>query len=211
MKPKSAGTDMSHGKLITSLVLLLAIPTISFAAADPADLGIQRRLSTTAGPFLTTCCEGCHSGPKPTAQLDLTNYAVRDLTGVDIQPAKEFPVDPANPAGFDNSGGSHDDLSDGYQRIAHFHLSQFAHLVKRLDEMPEGEGTVLDNWKHDNMKLPVVTAGGLGGTLQTGRALDYLNAGDETRKLCSLYLSIMDRMGVKLEHFGDADTRLTSL
>src|SRR5437899_198494 len=34
------------------------------------------------------------------------NYTVRDLTGVDIQPAREFPVDPANPAGFDNSGES---------------------------------------------------------------------------------------------------------
>jgi Protein of unknown function (DUF1552) len=123
----------------------------------------------------------------------------------------------------DHHSASHDDLSDGYERIARFHLSQFAHLAQRLDEMPEGEGTVLDNccllflsnmwagWKHDNMKLPVVTAGGLGGTLQTGRALDYLNAGDENRRLCSLYLSIMDRMGVKLEHFGDADTRLASL
>jgi hypothetical protein len=89
--------------------------------------------------------------------------------------------------------------------------------------MPEGQGTVLDNsclvflsnmwsgWKHDNMKLPVVTAGGLGGTLQTGRALDYLYAGDDKRKLCSFYLSIMDRMGVKLDRFGDADTRLAGL
>jgi hypothetical protein len=34
------------------------------------------------------------------------NYTIRDLTGVDIRPAKEFPVDPANPAGFDNSGES---------------------------------------------------------------------------------------------------------
>src|SRR5205085_126898 len=34
------------------------------------------------------------------------NYTIRDLTGVDIQPAKEFPVDPANEAGFDNSGES---------------------------------------------------------------------------------------------------------
>ncbi len=34
------------------------------------------------------------------------NYTIRDLTGVDIQPAREFPVDPANPAGFDNSGES---------------------------------------------------------------------------------------------------------
>ena len=34
------------------------------------------------------------------------NYTIKDLTGVDIQPAKEFPVDPANQAGFDNSGES---------------------------------------------------------------------------------------------------------
>jgi hypothetical protein len=57
----------------------------------------------------------------------------------------------------------------------------------------------------------VVTAGGLSGTLATGRALDYLNAGDDSRKLCSLYLSLMDRMGVTLERFGDADTRLADL
>jgi hypothetical protein len=34
------------------------------------------------------------------------NYTIRDLTGVDLQPTREFPVDPANPAGFDNSGES---------------------------------------------------------------------------------------------------------
>jgi hypothetical protein len=34
------------------------------------------------------------------------NYTIRDLTGVDIRPAREFPVDPANVAGFDNSGES---------------------------------------------------------------------------------------------------------
>jgi hypothetical protein len=118
---------------------------------------------------------------------------------------------------------SHDDLSDGYERISRFHLSQLAYLAEKLDAMPEGEGTVLDNcclmwlsnmwagWKHDNMKVPVVTAGGLGGTLQTGRSLDYLYAGDDNRKLCSLYLGIMDRMGVQLERFGDADTRLAGL
>jgi hypothetical protein len=118
---------------------------------------------------------------------------------------------------------SHDDLSDGYERIARFHVSQLAYLAGRLEAMPEGEGTVLDNsclmwlsnmwagWKHDNMKVPVVTAGGLGGTLETGRALEYLYAGDDNRKLCSLYLSIMDRMGVTLDRFGDAETRLDGL
>ena len=122
----------------------------------------------------------------------------------------------------DHHSASHDDLSDGYERISRFHLSQMAYLARRLDAMPEGEGTVLDNscvlflsnmwsgWKHDNMKLPVVLAGGLGGTLKTGRALDYLYDGDDNRKLCSLYLSIMDRMGVKLDRFGDADTRLAN-
>ncbi|HEX3744075.1 MAG TPA: DUF1592 domain-containing protein [Bryobacteraceae bacterium] len=34
------------------------------------------------------------------------NYTIRDLTGVDLRPTREFPVDPANPEGFDNSGES---------------------------------------------------------------------------------------------------------
>jgi hypothetical protein len=118
---------------------------------------------------------------------------------------------------------SHNNQSDGYERIARFHLSQLAYLATKLDSMPEGSGTVLDNsclmflsnmWigrKHDNTRLPLVLAGGLGGTLQTGRTLDYTQAGDDNRKMSSLYLSIMDRMGVKLEIFGDADTRLEKL
>lgn len=118
---------------------------------------------------------------------------------------------------------SHYNLSDGYERITRFHLSQLVYLAQKLDAMPEGPGTVLDNscllflsnlWsgrKHDNTRLPLVMAGGLGGTIETGRALDYLGAGEENRKLCSLYLSIMDRMGLKLERFGDADTRLERL
>ena len=89
--------------------------------------------------------------------------------------------------------------------------------------MPEGEGSVLDNtcllyfsnmWSgtsHDNTKLPIVTIGGLGGTLQTGRVLDYSAAGDGNRKLCCLHLSLMDRMGTTLPRFGDADTRLANL
>jgi len=118
---------------------------------------------------------------------------------------------------------SHYNQSDGYERISRFHLSQLAYLAAKLDSIPEGNGTVLDNsclmwlsnmWigrKHDNTRLPLVLAGGLGGTLETGRTLDYLDAGDDNRKLCSLYLSIMDRMGVKLEKFGDTEARLQRL
>jgi hypothetical protein len=118
---------------------------------------------------------------------------------------------------------SHDNLSDGYERISRFHLSQLAYLAGKLDSMPEGDGTVLDNsclmflsnlWigrLHENRRLPLVLAGGLGGTLRTGRTLNYLDAADESRRMCSLYLSIMDRFGVKLDRFGDADTRLENL
>lgn len=118
---------------------------------------------------------------------------------------------------------SHDNLSDGYERIARFHLSQFAYLAEKLDSMPEGEGTVLDHscllylsnlWigrTHDNSRLPVVLAGGLGGTIETGRTLNYLDAGDDNRKMCSLYLSLLDRMGIEADSFGDAETRLARL
>jgi hypothetical protein len=118
---------------------------------------------------------------------------------------------------------SHRDLSDDYERVSRFYCGQLAYLAGRLQAMPEGEGTVLDHacliflsnmWSgfaHDNSKLPVVTVGGLDGNLETGRVLDYLGKGDDNRKLCSLYLSLMDRMGVKLDRFGDADTRLAAL
>ena len=118
---------------------------------------------------------------------------------------------------------SHDDLSDDYERIARYYVGNLAYLAARLDAMPEGEGTVLDNtcllylsnmWsgaQHDNTKLPVLTVGGLGGTLETGRVLDYADTGDENRKLCSLHLSLMDRLGVKLPRFGDADARLAGI
>lgn len=115
---------------------------------------------------------------------------------------------------------SHDDLGEEYEKITTYHVSQLAYLAKRLDAMKEGDGSVLDHsclifvsnmWagsKHDSSKVPLVTVGGLGGAIKTGRALDYLNKGDDNRKLCSLYLSLMDGMGVKLDRFGDAQSRL---
>ncbi len=118
---------------------------------------------------------------------------------------------------------SHRDTSDDYERITRHYITQLAYLAGKLDAMPEGKSTVLDNtcllWlssmysgsNHDNSKLPILTVGGLGGALQTGRVMDFTNKGDENRKVCSLYLSLMDRMGVKLEHFGDADTRLAGI
>ncbi len=89
--------------------------------------------------------------------------------------------------------------------------------------MQEGQGTVLDNtclmfvnnmWsgsKHDSTKVPLLTVGGLGGKLKTGQVLDYSKKSDHERKLCSFYLSIMNRMDVQATAFGDAETPLVDL
>ena len=118
---------------------------------------------------------------------------------------------------------SHYDQGTEYQRISTYYCAQYAYLAGKLDAMQEGDSTVLDNscllfinnmWSgksHDSRKVPALLAGGLGGRLETGRVLNYLDKGDENRKLCSMYLSIMDRMGIKLDRFGDADIRLAGL
>ena len=118
---------------------------------------------------------------------------------------------------------SHDNASDSYERITRFHVEQYAYLASKLDNMKEGNGTVLDNSclmfmsnmyvgrKHDNFRLPLILTGGLGGTLKTGRSLSYLDKTESERRMCSLYLSLMDRYGVKQDRFGDADNRLVGI
>jgi hypothetical protein len=118
---------------------------------------------------------------------------------------------------------SHRDLSDDYEKISRYYCGQLAYLATRLNGMREGDGSVLDHscllflsnmwagWKHDNTRLPVLTVGGLGGALRTGRVLEYYDKPDDHRKVCSLYLSLMDRMGVVLDRFGDADSRLAGI
>ncbi len=118
---------------------------------------------------------------------------------------------------------SHEDTSEAYERVTRYYVGQVAYLARRLAEMKEGDSTVLDNsclmfisnlWsgtKHDSTKVPVLLVGGLGGTLATGRVLDFIGRGDENRKLCSLHLALMNRMGVKAERFGDATAPLADL
>jgi hypothetical protein len=118
---------------------------------------------------------------------------------------------------------SHEDQSDAYERVTRYYVSQLAYLAGRLAAMPEGDTSVLDNsclmflsnmWSgshHDSTKLPVLLVGGLGGVLPTGRVLDYTDRGDDNRKLCSLYLSLINRLGVRTQRFGDATAPLASL
>ncbi len=110
-----------------------------------------------------------------------------------------------------------------YLKTNQFHIAQFAHLTSRMKAISEGETTLLDNSilmcasslfdgdLHGADQLPILLTGKGGGSLKTGRILDYLDRGDEQRKACSLHLSLMDRMGVKLDRFGDATTRLADL
>jgi uncharacterized protein DUF1552 len=110
-----------------------------------------------------------------------------------------------------------------YLKTNQFHIAQFAYLTRRMKEISEGESTLLDNSilmatsslfdgdAHSADRLPFLITGKGGGTIKGGRILDYMDKGDEARKACSLHLSIMDRMGVTLDRFGDATTRLTEL
>ncbi len=118
---------------------------------------------------------------------------------------------------------SHNDRSAEFERISTYYCSQFAYLASKLDGMQEGDGTVLDHsclmfinnmWSgsaHNSQKVPLLTAGGLGGQVRTGRILDYESRPDSERKLCSLYLSLINRMGVPDKEFGDADAPLVDL
>jgi hypothetical protein len=110
-----------------------------------------------------------------------------------------------------------------YLKTNQFHLAQFAYLTQRMKDISEGETSLLDNSilmaasslfdgdAHGANQLPILLTGKGGGTLKPGRILDYLDKGDENRRACSLHLSLMDRMGVQLDRFGDATTRLADL
>jgi hypothetical protein len=99
-------------------------------------------------------------------------------------------------------------------------LAQLGYSATRLDGIREGDRTALDNsvllycssmltGGHDATNLPVVMLGSAGGQIKTGRVLDYVNKPE--RKMCNLYLSIMDKFGVKLNEFGDAKSRLVEV
>ncbi len=121
-------------------------------------------------------------------------------------------------------GASHDDTSESYERVTQFYVGQLAYLASRLDAMPEGEGTVLDNTcllfinsllsgtRHDASHAPArpCRRPGRNPPDRPGARLLGTRA-TTTASSASMYLSIMDRMGVTLDQFGDADERLAGL
>ena len=123
-------------------------------------------------------------------------------------------------------GGQHElshhannaDRLDQYQRVNEYHMALLARLLAKMDATSEGERTLLDNSmvlfcsslmdgnSHDSKELPIVLAGGGGGTIQGGRVHDL--RGQENRRLCRLHLALMQRMGLAVDRFGDADSPL---
>lgn len=114
---------------------------------------------------------------------------------------------------------SHSDTAD-WLKVNQFFTQQLAYIARKLDAIQEGERTALDNTllmlcssmltgSHDATQLPVVLVGGAGGRLQTGRVLDY--RGKPNRKMCSLFMSLMDKFDVRLDRFGDSKERLAEV
>ena len=107
---------------------------------------------------------------------------------------------------------SHSDSED-WLKVNQFFLEQVAYIAGRLDRIQEGERTALENsmvvlcssmlnGHHDASQLPVVLLGGGGGRIQGGQNLDYL--GKDDRQMCRLFLSMMDKMDIHVDQFGDA-------
>ncbi len=114
---------------------------------------------------------------------------------------------------------SHTDGED-WLKVNQFFTQQLGYIAEKLDAVQEGERTLLDNsmilfcssmmtGNHNNDQLPVVLVGKGGGQIKSGRVLDF--TGKPNRKMCSLYLSLMDKCGVKLDSFGDSKERLAEI
>ncbi len=114
---------------------------------------------------------------------------------------------------------SHSDTPD-WLKVNQFFLEQVAYVARKLDAIHEGDRTLLDNTmllycssmltgNHDATQLPVILLGGGGGRIKGGRVLDYKEKPD--RQMCRLYLSMMDKMDVRLPKFGDATQGLEEI
>lgn len=111
---------------------------------------------------------------------------------------------------------SHSDTAD-WLKVNQFFFEQLAYIATKLDAIQEADRTALDNSMlmmcssmmtggHDATQLPVVMVGRGGGKIQTGRVLNYRD--QPNRQMCRLYLSMMNKMGIHRDSFGDATEAL---
>jgi len=104
-------------------------------------------------------------------------------------------------------------------KINQFHVSLFAEFLGKLKATPEGNGTLLDNSLclygsgmgnpnvHDHSNLPIIVAGGAAGGMKGGRHIKY----DQPTPLANLYLTMLDKVGVRLDSFADSKGRVDGL
>lgn len=104
-------------------------------------------------------------------------------------------------------------------KINTYHLKQFAHFLEKLRGTPDGDGSLLDHSMfvygsgisdgniHFHLDLPMLVVGGGAGQLKGGRHLRYKN----DTPLSNLYVSVLDKLGVQTEQFGDSTGRLEYL
>jgi hypothetical protein len=97
-------------------------------------------------------------------------------------------------------------------KINRFHVSLFADFLKRLRETPEGNGTLLDHVlylygsgmgnpnMHDHQNLPILVAGGAAGKMRGGRHIMF----KEPTPLANLHLTLLHKVGVRLDKFADS-------
>ena len=111
------------------------------------------------------------------------------------------------------------DLMAKVTQINEYHMKQFAGWVEKLKSAKEGDSNLLENSmivygaglsdgnRHTHEDLPTLIAGQGGGYIKSGRRISYRR---ET-PMSNLFLTMMDRMGVHEEHFGDATGRVSGL
>ena len=117
----------------------------------------------------------------------------------------------------------HNFEKDKLDALAQINVDQsrlFAYFLGKMDSIKEGNSTLLDHslilygsnlsvpTSHSQRDLPIIIAGGAAGRIQGGRYLAF--RGDET-PLTNLYLTMLDKVGVPTEKFGDSTGRLTRL
>jgi hypothetical protein len=106
-----------------------------------------------------------------------------------------------------------------YEAINRWHIEQFAYLLAQLDAVDEGGGTLLDHSmlligselscgnKHTANNLPLVVAGGGGGTLRTGRAVAY----PDRTAFARLLIAMARGMAVPVDRFADESEPLPGI
>ncbi len=104
-------------------------------------------------------------------------------------------------------------------RINRFHVSLFAEFLARLRDTPEGDGSLLDHTlylygsgmgnpnQHDHDNLPILVAGGAAGRMRGGRHIRFA----QPTPLANLHLTLLDKVGVRLDAFGDSRGRVDEL